>query len=177
MVVLLSGIPRWLSGKESYFQLYIIFLKSHLTVNDAGSARRATHAESCLYCMLTCSRCEVLARTALWDFFFPWPTAEGQSRVHTPIWNPWGLLWAFFFSCFNWSVIALQCCVSFCYMTACISHMYRYIPSLLDLPPNSPPSHPSVIREHWAEFPVLYSSFPLAIYFTHDSVYTGKDWG
>ena len=28
-----------------------------------------------------------------------------------------------------------------------------------------------VIREHWAELPVLHSSFPLASYFTHDTVY------
>ena len=74
-------------------------------------------------------------------FFFPWPAVEGQSRVDTPIWNPWGLLWAFFFSFFNWRVIALQCCVSFCYITTCISHMYRYIPSLLYVPPTPPSQH------------------------------------
>ena len=31
--------------------------------------------------------------------------------------------------------------------------------------------HLEVITEHQAELPVLYSRFPLAIYFTHSSVY------
>ena len=42
--------------------------------------------------------------------------------------------------------------------------------------PLGPPSHPSippiqVTTEHRAELPVLYNMFPLAIYFTHDSVF------
>ena len=40
-----------------------------------------------------------------------------------------------------------------------------YILSLLDL--HSPIPSLQVITEHWAELPVLYNSFPLAIYFTH----------
>ena len=51
-----------------------------------------------------------------------------------------------------------------------INCMYTYIPSFLDLPPNSPP-HPQAITEHRAELPVLYSSFPLSVSFTHGSVY------
>ena len=52
-----------------------------------------------------------------------------------------------------------------------ISSMYTFIPSLLHLPPTQP--HPTHLGHHRAraELPVLYSRFPLAIYFTHGSVY------
>ena len=72
-----------------------------------------------------------------------------------------------FFYC---SVITLQCCVSvFCTMKY-VGYMYT------DRFPLEPPSHfpilPfSVIAEHQAELPVLWNSFPLASYFTHDSVF------
>ena len=50
---------------------------------------------------------------------------------------------------------------------------YTYIPSQLSLPPHSSTFHPS----RWPQstelkLPVLYSSFPLAIHFRGDSVYT-----
>ena len=46
-----------------------------------------------------------------------------------------------------------------------ISCMCTYIPSFLDI--HSTPLHPThvIIREHQSELPVLYSKFPLAIYF------------
>ena len=40
----------------------------------------------------------------------------------------WVLVFLLLF--FNWKIIALQCCVSFCYTTTWISYMYAYIPSL-----------------------------------------------
>ena len=54
-----------------------------------------------------------------------------------------------------------------------VNQLYVYIYTL----PLGPPSYPpaplplQAITEHWAELPVLYSSFPLAICLTHGSVY------
>ena len=63
------------------------------------------------------------------------------------------------------STVGVQCCVRFLCTPMCISDMYAYRSLLLSLPPHHP--IPWVITQHWAERPVLYSSFPLAICFTH----------
>ena len=72
------------------------------------------------------------------------------------------------FIIFYWRIIALQCFVSFfCTTIYGISYTCTYIPSLLYLPPTSRPANPSrSSQSNRAELPVLYSSFPLAIYFT-----------
>ena len=79
-----------------------------------------------------------------------------------------------FFKHLYWSIIASECCVSFCCITTWISYMYTYIrispPSCVSLPPSL--SHPArFLTKQQADLPVLCGCFPLASYFTFGSVY------
>ena len=72
---------------------------------------------------------------------------------------------------FSWRIIALQNFVVFCETSTWISHMYTYIPSLLNLPPFSLPILPLYIdTEPLFEFPEPHSKFPLAVYFTYGNI-------
>ena len=53
---------------------------------------------------------------------------------------------------------------------------HAYIPSLLSLS-LTPHLHPTPLSHHRAKLPVLYSSFPVAICFTHNSVCFGEGNG
>ena len=50
-------------------------------------------------------------------------------------------------------------------------YIYPHIPSLLRLPPTLPIPPLQVVTKHRADLPVLYSCFPLAIYFTFGCIY------
>ena len=78
-----------------------------------------------------------------------------------------------FFMFFNCSIIVLQCCICFCCTIKWISYMYTHIPLPLESPSHSFP-HPTYLGHHRAQScaPCVYSSFALAICFTHDSVCT-----
>ena len=83
-----------------------------------------------------------------------------------------------------WSIIALQWCVSFCFITKKISwfllynkenqlyiYIYPHISFLLRLPPTLPIPPLWVVTKRQADLLVLCGCFPLAIYFTFGSVY------
>ena len=70
-----------------------------------------------------------------------------------------------------WSVVDLQCYISFRYITTFFHYTDTYNHSFSDFFPIQ------IITEYWIEFPVLYSTSLLIIYFTYSSVYTGEGNG
>ena len=71
------------------------------------------------------------------------------------------------FKFFTWRIIALQCCVCFCNN---VNQSQLPPPSWVSPPlcPSPPIPLLSVVTERQSGLPVLRSSFPLAICFTHD---------
>ena len=91
--------------------------------------------------------------------------------------NNHGIMGAFIFN-FHLSIVALQCCVIFCYtenwishisMTCSVSYMYDISVNIYPLFFGFPPTQ--VSTEYWVEFPLPYSRFLLVIYFIHSGVY------
>ena len=91
---------------------------------------------------------------------------EGKSRAIC-------FLWVFLH--LYWSIIALQWCASFCFITKWISYTYTYVPislpSCVSLPPTLPIPLLQAVTKHRANIPLPCGCFPLAIYLTFVSVY------
>ena len=82
--------------------------------------------------------------------------------------NHWTISEVLFFFKLKYNCFPMLC---FCCMSKWIRYKYEYIPSLLSLSP-APVRHPTPLGHHRAGLPVLCSSFPPAVCFTHDGVYT-----
>ena len=65
---------------------------------------------------------------------------------------------------FHWSIVALQCCISFYCRAKWISHTRTYIPSVSDFLPIQ------ITTEHWEGSPVPPSRLSLVIYFIPSSM-------
>ena len=74
------------------------------------------------------------------------------------------------------SLLEYNCFTMLCWFLLCNKvnqlyvYIYPYIPSVLHLPPTVPIPPLEVVTKHPADLPVLYSCFPLVIYFTFGSV-------
>ena len=88
----------------------------------------------------------------------------------------------FFNLFFNWRIIVLQCSVGFCPTTMQIRHNYicMYIHiyvCVCVLPCKAPsplPPHPIRLSQSARLGSLLHTSFPLALCFTHDSIYMSE---
>ena len=71
-----------------------------------------------------------------------------------------------YFSSFSWIIVALQCCISFCFTTMWMSCKCTWIPS----PWATPPSHPSGSSQSTELSSLCYIAASCWLYLTHGSV-------
>ena len=102
----------------------------------------------------------------MWNLSFPARDQTHLACLARHILNHWTTGKSLCFGVFFFNIIVLQCCVRFCCATLWISCMCTYISSHSPIPI----SPLQVITEHQAELLVLYITFPLASYLTHNSV-------
>ena len=143
------------AARKSLTSLPFSWLKGNRTVIHSGY-----DWESCIFICwvempLVTTYCLVVNT---WDLtpgnMSPWKTVGGHILIKpTVMWQESCSL--FFFKHLYWSIIALQWCVSFCFITKWISYTHTYIPisppSCISLP--SSLSHPS----RWSQITELIS--------------------
>ena len=107
--------------------------------------------------------CHWCSEAAVPNFLAPGTSFMGDSLSTD---QGWGWFWdeSSILHFFNWKIIILQCCISFCCAKTRTSHVYAYIPSLVSLTSTLP--DPIRLGHHRdlsaiAKLPVLYSSFLL----------------
>ena len=109
-----------------------------------------------LYCQGVCFRVPRFCLPGPWSLRFitqftltPHPLSPGWPQIPAtalcfPVsdfwlkrkgWNSFFLFFFFFLINFYWSIVALQCCVSFYCMAKLISYTYTHIPTFLDFLP------------------------------------------
>ena len=74
---------------------------------------------------------------------------DNWNRIKSPQNDPHKCTQLIFLIFFNWSIFALQCCVSFCCTATWISYMYTYILFFLSLSPPTPP-HSTPLVVNWS---------------------------
>ena len=144
----MCGFPRWLSGKEASCQC-----RKRRSIPGLGGSPGEEKGNLLQHSCLGAPMDRGAWRAAV----------HGAEKSGTQL-SPWA------------HILASQSSVSSCYATSRISCMYAHIPSHLDIRPTPP--HPTsipafqVVTERQAQLPARQSRFPLAVSFTHGSVYT-----
>ena len=133
-------IPEWSNGFPYFLQFKSEFCNKEFII---WSSRGRAYIYVCIH--FPWVGMELVGRSQIGDWKagpsgLP-PTSQltlGRLCPTSGLQQP-SLKWVFFPLLLNWSIITLQCYVSFCCIMKWINYMYTYIPSLLSFLPTRPP--------------------------------------